>query len=423
MRSFKAEQGSPRGAARFGFAAPLEPSTMTAADRAAKTQDLANRRPLMGWCSELPNEGRDPPASNRSHLNQKQEDHRARDGVSMPLSACERTLPEAERVALRTQLNGDLKRMGRAHALGPGLTNAAYETPRDAISSTERGRLRNKITDEKIARGWGPVERTHISTEAKAAWDARNTTERDEKGWFTPKDIQRTPRGSRLHTEAERDHLRKDFDGKMDDGRSRMGFGAWRDTTPDAVHSQVKEAAVEARSRLGFLEKRTQAPEAVWQKQAAGMNESRSRLGFTEEQHRELPATRKQLDAVAYENRSRVGFLVSSPRHPLSKADPKHRTKATAELRATVMTEGQNLRSRAGFCEERTQSTGALRSSADEYRKENRERLGMCGNDPTPPCESRAHFQGKRPEGPVVVRGKKRGGGVRVASPRPVVEV
>ena len=87
------------------------------------------------------------------------------------------------------------------------------------------------------------------------------------------------------------------------------------------------------------------------------------------------------------------------------------------------MTEGQNLRSRAGFCEERTQSTGALRSSADEYRKENRERLGMCGNDPTPPCESRAHFQGKRPEGPVVVRGKKRGGGVRVASPRPVVEV
>jgi hypothetical protein len=174
------------------------------------------------------------------------------------------------------------------------------------------------------------------------------------------------------------EHERTLLRGYHDDGqaytRSRLGFLEERNQISVTARAGLNDGKVEERLRLGFCEERTLASDAQRRREVEGKMEERARLGFFEGRSGLSSARRRELAETAMESRSRVGFLVHSPRHPLSKADPAHRTRSTTELRAKVNEVGANLRARAGMVNERTASS----DPSYEKRQEGRERLGMC---------------------------------------------
>lgn len=357
-KTLAAERGSPRGRHRLGFETDRMAKSYSSTDRETAAQNLAERRPNLGWSSH-----RNAASSTeeRSKLNRMQQNQLERLGMHSARDTC----PESVR--------RDLKRLSDA-----GLARLGCVSERDEISASERQRLRDKMTHERVRKAWDHVDRSVLSSEERKAWDDTNDQRRSNAGMVCPY------LADQSMSEHERTRLRDHHGYEQAYERSRLGFIKERDATPAERRDVLVEAKNIERLRLGFCEERTCASDPVWRGEKEAKGEERNRLGFCEDSTKLDSARRHFLAEGAFESRSRLGMLVYSPRHPLSSGDPTHRDVSTAAMRAQIRHEGDVLRARSGMTNERTVSTGSIRTDFVDKQRDQRERLGFLDAASTP---------------------------------------
>ena len=401
VKALQREQGSPRGRARFGFADDQPPQgKLSDADRSKAIEHIQQTRAGFGFLWGV----RDDPTPNsqRSHLETTAVENRSRLGFLIDRD----TMPAEQRVGLTTQKQEERNRLGM---LDERITGSESERGRIHAERLEaRGRLgmeshRHRWSEREVAAHFDGNQqaRTKLGFASQFGDERRSTSEADLRGVVNTKVEERARLGmisARSSTDWEANRgdakLRSWFFDKGDVERVRLYADEGRTFMRTPRREVVMDMTHEGRCRLGMLEGKgfadKVAPRSVLDRPKRAFAEDmaivqRSRLGMVEGvgfQDKVAPRTvldappKAQMLEKSTENYTRLGMIHNDGPQRL-RTSTTIRDTPTAELRATAELAQSRGRSRMGFIEERTASTPAVRSRADQARRDARDRFNM----------------------------------------------